>query len=778
MAKKKNKNNSPKTESAFVWVDQLRKGELDEKSRAKMAHYLFNESYTRAKKDSDFFGKLFPFLDLDPIRRRRREEATLALYPAARSRIFPLCPDIPDVSYFEHDWFWMACNHTPSYDTLESAFHLSVAAAIWMLDKLREADFSSVDICEHLTKDLDILDKLPVPTFFDPCHDEYIIRAMTHLIWQRNFDCKSKKGFENENSGSMYRVFMDLHTAENKQHQQVPSRMNFDTIMSMILEEEKIRAADAFTEKAWQWMERYFRSYKVLYERIDKVQNKVRNIKRTTLGSLQQFPTVHSALQGVPKPACVLTNDPLKQLEASPLSCLPPPVMSGLDPSVKPLLHSLHNMNSDEFDRIEKDVFSHMAEFHSSFDVIHETDLLISSLTDDLTHYSFSHLARFEEKYGTEIANIWKDFQIEDPYELCFGFLYLLDNGSDLPWLYTPALGVLNLCAIRLPWAFFSNRRDVYSDSVAREEYSEIVPIIVDDAVPSDELPFFSKAKNAYEMEYALQDEQDGNFLPRFNLSQLMFAATGCILPRDFSCDEKMLSFLNRCGVTDSGELSFFSDMISLLNQTRMSSQLVLCRDEDDSFFDDEWDEECDEDWEEEECNVEDVEALFAKIEALQMELKHLKSVSYEAQREAREERNLRERAEKKAELDRQELADLRELVFHQQEDIYTDDTPDVSISFPFQTKKRFVVFGGHDSWAREIKPKLPNVRFVDRNMVPNQDLIRHADMIWIQSNALCHAFFYKIIDEARRYNIPVRYFSFASATKCAEQIVQEELSS
>lgn len=85
------------------------------------------------------------------------------------------------------------------------------------------------------------------------------------------------------------------------------------------------------------------------------------------------------------------------------------------------------------------------------------------------------------------------------------------------------------------------------------------------------------------------------------------------------------------------------------------------------------------------------------------------------------------------------------------------------------------MVFGGHDSWTREIKPKLPDVRFIDRNMVPNSDMIRKADVVWIQTNAISHGYYYKIIDEVRKYNVRVRYFSFASASKCAEQIVADE---
>ena len=53
--------------------------------------------------------------------------------------------------------------------------------------------------------------------------------------------------------------------------------------------------------------------------------------------------------------------------------------------------------------------------------------------------------------------------------------------------------------------------------------------------------------------------------------------------------------------------------------------------------------------------------------------------------------------------------------------------------------------------------------------------LIRRADVVWIQTNAISHGYYYKIIDEVRKYDVRVRYFSYASAQKCAEQIVADE---
>ena len=54
---------------------------------------------------------------------------------------------------------------------------------------------------------------------------------------------------------------------------------------------------------------------------------------------------------------------------------------------------------------------------------------------------------------------------------------------------------------------------------------------------------------------------------------------------------------------------------------------------------------------------------------------------------------------------------------------------------------------------------------------------MKTADAVWIQSNALSHKFYYRVIDVVRKEGVPVRYFTTASARKCAEQLVLDELS-
>ena len=123
---------------------------------------------------------------------------------------------------------------------------------------------------------------------------------------------------------------------------------------------------------------------------------------------------------------------------------------------------------------------------------------------------------------------------------------------------------------------------------------------------------------------------------------------------------------------------------------------------------------------------------LLSQIKSLKAELKRQTQQAYDNAREAQDMRARYEASALQTANEIQELHDLRELFFHQQEGTFDDQTPSSQIDFPYTSGKRIVVFGGHESWAREIKPKLPNIRFVDRTMAPNANLIRNADVIWI----------------------------------------------
>lgn len=80
------------------------------------------------------------------------------------------------------------------------------------------------------------------------------------------------------------------------------------------------------------------------------------------------------------------------------------------------------------------------------------------------------------------------------------------------------------------------------------------------------------------------------------------------------------------------------------------------------------------------------------------------------------------------------------------------------------------------DTRRRAIRPLLPSGRFFDREMLPDINTVKSADAVCNRPNALSHKFYYRIIDPVRKETISVRYFGSASAGKCAEQLVADEM--
>ena len=127
---------------------------------------------------------------------------------------------------------------------------------------------------------------------------------------------------------------------------------------------------------------------------------------------------------------------------------------------------------------------------------------------------------------------------------------------------------------------------------------------------------------------------------------------------------------------------------------------------------------------------------------------------------------------------ERAELSALRELVFQRSQTELADESEQESPAtqqFPYRTKNCVVVFGGHETWIKAIRPLLPNVTFINPIQSPNADMIRAADVVWIQANAISHRNYNKIIHVVRVSHVPVRYFGFASAVKCAMQVVADD---
>lgn len=82
------------------------------------------------------------------------------------------------------------------------------------------------------------------------------------------------------------------------------------------------------------------------------------------------------------------------------------------------------------------------------------------------------------------------------------------------------------------------------------------------------------------------------------------------------------------------------------------------------------------------------------------------------------------------------------------EQDYIADDIAVDNAVYPYTIRKSTVVFGGHETWVKALKPPLKgDIKFIAREMKIDVSLVRYADVIWLQSNAIPHRSYYSIVN-------------------------------
>ncbi|MBP7508682.1 MAG: hypothetical protein KA807_12750, partial [Prolixibacteraceae bacterium] len=405
---------------------------------------------------------------------------------------------------------------------------------------------------------------------------------------------------------------------------------------------------------------------------------------------------------------------------------------NGLDPEIGVLLSRLKSLDDRH---------------HKAAD---ELDAVVSKRGKFLymiVHRGYFTRAFVEEYFPEELHDeLLTPLPITDPFKLCFALLYLVEIGSDIPWLYGSCIGMMSEVIDCLPWGL--------------SEYSEMEDPYWEDMPPiASKIPDFP---DWYQRDFAWKgdDEYDAR-----SLAQIVYEATGCLMPRDLHRYDAMLKDLGKYGIKQNKAIAMLYCMLALSNARRrvnpnnLEADYMRVISHEDPVA-----ETTPADWAEQ-------KAAFEK------QIQQLRSALHTAEKSAEDSKRKLEQQQKQAEAEHRELADLREIVFNQEDDTSSDgEAPIDSKVYPYTVQKSTVVFGGHETWVKALKPLLKgDIKFIAREMKIDVSLVRYADVIWIQSNAIPHRSYYSIVNTARNLGKPIRYFTNASAAKCAEQIVEND---
>ncbi len=717
---------------------------------------IFQSEVCKAFKKARYLNsRSVPFqYDLNDAMGKRREKAFLNTLDV----IYELFGGKYSESYMESvdlgcDWLKL-CLFPCSYTAMENEMHIICGASVWMLDRIgtteeKQAELMSI-LQETEGKEEEEEDQ-EIFSVWDPVHGDSMIRRMSKVIRDRNRDCGKP-----EKTADGRRVLTDSVTAEGKNFRDAASRHVFESVMLLIPAEERERAVLNFERYFSEWVDRYFRCASI-------VRSEAVSVRETMARKINQLLELGKACDELEKGTF--------QAACRDVTCgIPMEISEGYDRYFTALLMEGEFSEADDEEEDKDDPFDGTIkmspesvkgidpalvrrkrcrkrleklsdECESAWTDLREKRRKDIQFKKDCVLYGADPAKNYEEMFGREVAAQMRPLTIPDPFEACFAFLYLIEKGSDIPWLYGPCMGLMREVSRLLPWAAGNERPERIPDPDGQESGTG------------------EEITDWFEMKYSRKTETG---TVRKNLAQLLYEETGCLMPRLLTAGEDEKSKLKEAGVPEAERLMLLTAK-STLEQARKSAE-VRGRLAAEAFQ-----KALEKAEEHETVPQEEIEGLFGEIRRLEKLLSEAEHRAAKARAELITEKN-------SYASERRELADLRDTLFILQNPEEEEKPLKTKVSFPYEVRENTIVIGGHESWEKAIRPLLSgNIRFISKNLNFDPVIIRNADVIWIQTNAICHSQYNRVMKAARQYNKPIRYFAYSGAEKGAVQIAEND---
>ena len=636
--------------------------------------------------------------DLDPHRGERRIEAVV-------NAIDDMLSVLKTAGLEPQEWTereWIKANLQPliGCDSLEGEQNTILAAAIWVLDRLME-NGRYQDAAALFPKEELIVGE-EMPAIQDLIHSEYAIRSMRWIIRHRNDDCV---GLRKVDASKILRYYMDAYTTRRQHHQDVPSRHRFETILGMISEHEIEQSIERYQQVHNDILLRFYQS-RIIFAEEEK---RLRGMGTTNLESI-----------------CAIVKDGLSLGNQAYKNSTDAVVRNSLQPACL-------DMNRAQL--MAKQAYDRECVRREKMDCLGQR---CSKLYDAIGFFHTWSKTHREDSFSPEVTAKWDDMAIHYPYDLCFAYLYLLDNDSPLPWVSAISTTLMKFSATALPW---------YDDPVF---YSIGKPTNAGIKMTTADI----ESASHYGTYFADSYMSDADISKNLNMAQIIYQMTGYLLPRRSYMNSADIRFLDRFGLNGSGFYDHVMNLLMPINAMRNRTYIAPTSEEP---------------VQKEMHNVDD---LQRRIRELELERKQLRQQLHEAEGNARRSHDELSLLRNSYEKDRHELGELRSLIFQEQSDEYSEEA-DLTISFPYRTNKKIVVVGGSDSWRNEMRKKFPDVCFVKVDSQPDPRMLRNADEIWFQSYYLSHSLYETVKSHVASYPVKLRYFHAKGAGKCAEELVQ-----
>ena len=553
------------------------------------------------------------------------------------------------------------------YDFWDRQINVMLACAIWILDTIKEN--GKYDELTVLLEDLDTSKE--AVKWRDSVHDTDLVLKVLHVLNNRN------KDICNDNN-----KWMDTATEKKIQHQNVPSRNRYEALINLCGEENIKEAVEKYKTKYNETLKLYsefskrtIKSYNneliALSNAWDNYNNKAKifdsiDWKRNAISMIKD------AIYTSATPISILNE----QMDTTSL-CIQA-IVTRAD-----MLGLVGNMDKDEAEK--------------TFGL------------DDL------NLTAFED---------YNPLSIENPYELAFATLYLIDSDNDLPWCYFPGVVLFAMIALSLPW-----RQEASYKTLENNE----------------EFEAYNETANIYKPIYSCYVEGE---MPASE-AQLMYNVTRVIPPRKTELNRETINTPFEISDKDHTVLSYLKGYTEKHfegtklpgdNEEILNKENVLLQNKNN------------------ELNRINKELQTSQNQLVSSQEKLLKE---------------KEELEKEIASQNKELSELRKIIF--EIETHKEIEEDQTIQYPYSFDKKIVVYGGHDKWLKHMNNLTEgNIEIVGPDVKIDKKLIQNADLLVIQINCISHPYYWRAIDAAKLGNTQILLLYQDSPRICVQQIIEK----
>lgn len=466
------------------------------------------------------------------------------------------------------------------------------------------------------------------------------------------------------------------------------------------------------------------------------------------------------------------------------ISFIPSKVVGNAEKNFKNEIKYCTELLLSEFDYIEN---SKKEEYESNSDEIPLSEEQKTALKI-LTVFSFVDSNR------CGALNVFKSkkdrLKIENPYEVCFAAFYLLEyQGDDYAWLIELCGIIVEIACNMLPWyrcPDFSSQDEIVYKCIPVNTLNYIYYSLWDGSFNHED-----DSRLIKETLSKIVYRKEGYILPQNNnfLRKIMFMSKGllniimelCIFVFTTPIYIAVLFELyKRKDASISLALSvillilfFFRKELQELNRVilkKLLRRIIIKRitkypeigfpqNIDIIKSKEEYEKELDE--------------LSGIIATQKNELVDLRSLLHNAEKTIEKSKEQYDLLKSEYDLNIKELIELRESIYKIQNSSELEfEIQKAEPVFPYNSEKRILIIGGHENWINSMKRYISNAVFINPSSLNfDTDLIKNVNVIWLQTNAMPHSLYYKIIDIARSNSTQIKYFMFSNAKKCATQI-------